>query len=274
MEPIYIYALLLTGIGVGFASGLLGVGGCFIMIPVQYWVLTAMGYSPSIAIRTAFGTNLLVVLPTAISGALGHHRKRAVLWRAGVTLGVVGAITSSLGALAAAHLPGGILKTVFGLAILGGAIRMLTAKPPRVEEEPPKGLLPYIAWGIPLGFACGLIGIGGGVLMVPVMAVALKFKMHSAVGTSTAMMIFTSIGGVISYILNGLNVQGLPPYSIGYVNLLQWILLAGTSIPMAQVGVRAAHRLPARRLRYIFIAVMIYMALKMIGVFTWLHLPI
>jgi len=274
LEPIYIYALLLTGIGVGFASGLLGVGGCFIMIPVQYWVLTAMGYSPSIAIRTAFGTNLLVVLPTALSGALGHHRRGAVLWRAGVTLGVVGAITSSLGALAAAHLPGGILKTVFGLAILGGAIRMLTAKPPRVEEEPPKGLLPYIAWGIPLGFACGLIGIGGGVLMVPVMAVALKFKMHSAVGTSTAMMIFTSIGGVISYILNGLNVQGLPPYSIGYVNLLQWILLAGTSIPMAQVGVRAAHRLPARRLRYIFIAVMIYMALKMIGVFTWLHLPI
>ncbi len=274
MEPIYIYALLLTGIGVGFASGLLGVGGCFIMIPVQYWVLTAMGYSPSIAIRTAFGTNLLVVLPTAISGALGHHRKGAVLWRAGVTLGVVGAITSSLGALAAAHLPGGILKTVFGLAILGGAIRMLTAKPPRVEEEPPKGILPYIAWGIPLGFACGLIGIGGGVLMVPVMAVALKFKMHSAVGTSTAMMIFTSIGGVVSYILNGLNVQGLPPYSIGYVNLLQWILLAGTSIPMAQVGVRAAHRLPARRLRYIFIAVMIYMALKMIGVFAWLHLPI
>ena len=274
MEPIYIYALLLTGIGVGFASGLLGVGGCFIMIPVQYWVLTAMGYSPSIAIRTAFGTNLLVVLPTAISGALGHHRKGAVLWRAGVTLGVVGAITSSLGALAAAHLPGGILKTVFGLAILGGAIRMLTAKPPKVEEEPPKGILPYIAWGIPLGFACGLIGIGGGVLMVPVMAVALKFKMHSAVGTSTAMMIFTSIGGVASYILNGLNVQGLPPYSIGYVNLLQWILLAGTSIPMAQVGVRAAHRLPARRLRYIFIAVMIYMALKMIGVFSWLHLPI
>lgn len=274
MEPIYIYALLLTGIGVGFASGLLGVGGCFIMIPVQYWVLTAMGYSPSIAIRTAFGTNLLVVLPTALSGALGHHRKGAVLWRAGVTLGVVGAITSSLGALAAAHLPGGILKTVFGLAILGGAIRMLTAKPPRVEEEPPKGLLPYIAWGIPLGFACGLIGIGGGVLMVPVMTVALKFKMHSAVGTSTAMMIFTSIGGVISYMLNGLNVQGLPPYSIGYVNLLQWILLAGTSIPMAQVGVRAAHRLPARKLRYIFIAVMVYMALKMIGVFTWLHLPI
>ena len=89
-----------------------------------------------------------------------------------------------------------------------------------------------------------------------------------------AMMIFTSIGGTISYMLDGLNVSGLPPYSIGYVNLLQWILLAGTSVPMAQVGVRAAHRLPAKKLKYIFIAVMIYMALKMIGVFSWLNLPI
>ena len=79
METIYLLALLITGIGVGFASRLLGVGGCFIMVPVQYWVLIASGIDPSIAIRTAFGTNLLVVLPTAISGAYGHHKKGAVL---------------------------------------------------------------------------------------------------------------------------------------------------------------------------------------------------
>jgi len=274
LEQTYLYALLVTGIGVGFASGLLGVGGCFIMVPVQYWILTTIGIEPSIAIRTAFGTNLLVVLPTALSGAYGHHKKGAVLWRAGVTLGISGACASALGAFVASNLPGRILTAVFGLAILGGAVRMLTAKPPKVREKPTENLATYILWGLPLGFACGLIGIGGGVLMVPVMATILKFRMHSAVGTSTAMMIFTSIGGVISYILDGLGVSGLPPYSIGYVNLLQWVLLAGTSVPMAQVGVRVAHKLPARQLRYVFIAVMVYMALKMIGVFSWLNLPI
>ena len=274
METVYLFALLLTGLGVGFASGLLGVGGCFIMVPVQYWILTASGFDPSIAIRTAFGTNLLVVLPTAISGAYGHHKKGAVLWKAGVTLGITGAVASALGAFVASNLPGKILTTIFGLAILGGAVRMLTAKPPKIEEKSSESLLTYVLWGLPLGFACGLIGIGGGVLMVPVMATILRFKMHSAVGISTAMMIFTSIGGAISYMIDGLNATGLPPYSIGYVNLLQWILLAGTSVPMAQVGVRVAHRLPAKKLKYIFIAVMIYMALKMIGVFSWLHLPI
>ena len=61
--------------------------------------------------------------------------------------------------------------------------------------------------------------------------------------------------GTISYILNGLGVPGLPVYSVGYVNLLQWVLLAGTSVPMAQAGVRIAHKLPARQLKYVFIAI-------------------
>jgi len=70
-----IIALLITGLGVGFVSGMLGVGGCFIMVPVQYWALTSIGVDPTIAIRIAFGTNLLVVLPTAFSGAMTHHKE-------------------------------------------------------------------------------------------------------------------------------------------------------------------------------------------------------
>jgi hypothetical protein len=98
--------------------------------------------------------------------------------------------------------------------------------------------------------------------------------MHQAVGTSTALMMFAAIGGVAAYILNGLGIAGLPPYSTGYVNWLQWILLAGCSIPMAFVGARAAHLLPAKQLRYLFIIVMFYMGLKMCGVFAWLNLPL
>jgi uncharacterized membrane protein YfcA len=269
-----IVALLITGVVVGFASGLLGVGGCFIMVPVQFWALTSIGVDPTIAIRIAFGTNLAVVLPTAMSGAVGHNRKKAVLWKAGVALGLSGLFGAFVGGIFAAHLPGNILKIGFGLAILAGAIRMLTAKPPKTAKELIHNNFVYILWGFPLGIVSGIIGIGGGVLMIPVMVLALRFKMHQAVGTSAALMIFASTGGILSYLFNGLNVSGLPPYSVGYVNFLQWILLAGTSVPMAQVGARAAHRLPAKRLKYIFIAVMLYMGLKMIGVFSWLHFPI
>ena len=274
MDLIFIIVLLITGVGVGFASGLLGVGGCFIMIPVQYWVLTSMSIDPKIAILVSFGTNLFVVLPTAISGSYRHSVKNAVLWKPAIIMGVSGAIAAVLGAFVATLLPGNVLTAAFGIAIISGAIRMLTAKPLKAEEHPPDNSLPYVLWGLPLGFACGLIGIGGGVLMIPIMVVILKFSMHKAVGTSTGLMIFTAIGGTISYIVNGWGVSNLPEYSLGYVNLLQFLLLAVTSVPMAQIGANFAHKLPAKQLKYIFIFMMIYMGLKMIGVFSFLGLPI
>ncbi len=62
-----------------------------------------------------------------------------------------------------------------------------------------------------------------------------------AIGTSVTVVIFTALGGVVSYIINGWNVSGLPPYSVGYVNLLNLIILIIATVPMAQVGVKASH---------------------------------
>ncbi|MDG6257941.1 MAG: sulfite exporter TauE/SafE family protein [Methanomicrobiaceae archaeon] len=274
IEIIYILVLLATGIVVGFAGGLLGVGGCFIMVPVQFWVLSSMGYDTGTAVLVAFGTNLAVVLPTAMSGAWGHHRKGAVVWKAAIAMGAAGFVGALLGGSIATLIPGAYLTTLFGLAIFLGAIRMLTAKPPAVGQEPVDDTLTFLLWGIPLGIISGIIGIGGGVLLIPVMVLALHFRMHNAVGTSTGLMIFTALGGTVAYIINGWGVAGLPPFSLGYVNLLQWALLAGTSIIMAQVGVRAAHRLPGKQLKLVFIAVMVYMGLKMMGIFALLGLPL
>jgi uncharacterized membrane protein YfcA len=274
MQASQIIALLITGIAVGFASGLLGVGGCFIMVPVQFWALKSIGVDPTIAIRIAFGTNLLVVLPTALSGAMAHNKKGAVLWKAGVSFGLAGVVGAFIGAFIASHLPGKVLTMAFGIAVIFGGLRMLTAKPPKIDEEPTGNLTAFILWGIPIGIVSGIIGIGGGVLIVPIMVFFFKFKMHQAVATSTALMMFTATGGALSYLLNGLGVQGLPPYSSGYLSWYQWIILAGVSIPWAVVGANTAHLLPAKQLKYVFIAVMFYMGFKMCGVFSYLHLPL
>ena len=79
-----------------------------------------------------------------------------------------------------------------------------------------------------------------------------------------------TIYAVIGYIINGIGVPNLPAYSVGYVNLLSWLLLAVSSIGMAQVGAITAHKLPAKQLRYIFVAVNFLMGLRMLGVFDWL----
>lgn len=273
-QALQIAILLGAGLIAGVGSGLLGLGGGFIMIPVQYWVMTAGGVDSTVAFRVALGTNLLVVLPTALSGALAHHRKGAVVWRAAVTMGLMSAVGAFMGAFIATRLPGAALKLIFGAVTIVGAVRMLTANPPKTQATQPARTSTYILWGLPIGVFSGVVGIAGGIVVIPVMVFVLKFSLHQAVATSTAMMIFTTMGGAFSFLLNGLGTPGLPPHSIGYVNWLQWILLAGCSIPMATVGARIAHRLPARRLNVLFVMMMFYVGLKMSGVLAWLHLPI
>lgn len=267
--------LALTGIVVGFGQGLLGLGGGFIMTPVVFWLFTGMGVAPDTAIKLAFGSNLLVVFPTAISGAWAHTKKGAVWWKAALILGICSALGALIGSTITSWFLGAeILKPIFGLIIGLGALRMVTGKPQGSGEEPKEDPLIWACWGFPIGVICGLIGIGGGIIMVPVMTILLKFKMHHAVGTSLAMMIFTSFGGALGYVIHGLSVPGLPPFSIGYVNLLVFACLVLTSIPVAQLGARTAYRLPETQLRYVFVAAMLYIAVKMIGVFEWLGLPL
>ena len=265
MTIVHIIILLAAGILTGFFSGLLGVGGGAILTPAQDIVYASMGVAEDMTIKLAFGTNLLVILPTAVSGAWRHHRKGVVRWKIAAVMGSCTFIAALGGATLATQLSGAGLKIAFGILLLATGIRMLTAKLPEIEQEPKDNPWLWLAWAIPIGFATGIMGFGAGVVAVPILVLALRFRMHNAVATSLAIMIFSSIGGVIGYIINGLGVPDLPAYSIGYVNLPTWFLLAVTSIGMAQVGAITAHRLPAQKIGYIFVALMLIMGLRMLG---------
>jgi len=274
MTVVHIIILVLTGVGAGFAGGLLGLGGAFVMTPVQYLVFTDMAIPPDVAIKLAFGTSLMVVLPAAISGTWRHHRRGVVAWRTAVIMGGCSLLVAFAGATLATHLPGLALRIAFGCVVLAGGSWMLVSRPLQAEEEARDNPWLWVAWAVPIGMASGLLGIGGDILAVPILVLALKFRIHNAVATSLAMMIFSSAGGVIGYITSGLGVAGLPDYSIGYINLPAWFLLAATSIGMAQVGAMTAHKLSAKWLKYILVVVMFYMGLKMLGVFDWLGWPL
>jgi uncharacterized protein len=241
------------------------------MVPVMTWLIPAMGVPQDIAIKIAIGTSLLVILPTAISGAWRHNRKKAVRWRTALTLGATALVGGIVGGIIAAHLPGRVLEIGFGGLVLAIALWMGLGLMPRLQKarQEPRENLPLVAGlGFPIGIVSGLTGLGGGALIVPMLVLGLNFPMQIAVGTSVAAIIFSSLGGFISYVVNGLGVPGLLPHSLGYVNLPIWLLLAVTSIPLAQFGARAAHALPAKQLRYVFIAFMVYSGLRMIGAFN------
>lgn len=273
-ELFYILILILTGAGVGFTTGLLGIGGGFILVPILFVLLEAIGVESTLAIRMAFGTSLAVIIPTAISSAYGHYRKQQVVFKAAMVLGASGFVGGLLGGYIATHTSGEILKTIFALVLLLVALRMLFFKEPEVERVKVENVLLFLLVGFIAGILSGLVGIGGGIILIPVMVLLLGFSMKEAGGTTSAVIIFTSLGGIISYILNGLNTPGLPPYSVGYINLFQMIILIIFSIPMAQVGAWASHKLPEKELRYIFVVLLIYISLKMLGVFQWLGLPL
>ncbi len=277
MELLTALAILaVTGVAVGFGEGLLGIGGSFIMVPVMFWLFEAMNLAQDTAIKLAFGSALLVVFPTAISGTWIHTRNHAVWWKAAIVLGLFGALGALTGStITTQFLTAAILKPIFGIVIAIGGIRMVMGRLPEVDEEELKAQ--PLVWA-PLGFAVGvisgLIGIGGGIIMVPALVMGLKFRLHRAIGTSLAVIIFTSCSGALGYLINGLTVPDLPAYSVGYLNLWVFACLAVTSIPIAQLGAHTAHKLPATQLRYLFAALMFYFAFRMIYPGTFSLLPI
>jgi uncharacterized protein len=264
-----IIILLATGLGIGFISGLLGIGGGIIMTPVQYWLYTAHGISGDIAIKLAFGTSLAVILPTAASGVWRHQKKHSIDWRAAALMGIFTATGSFIGASVAAHIPGTALKIAFGVLTLAVAVRMLTVKIQDVDRPIRRNYWLWFALAFPLGVITGILGIGGGILVIPVLVLALRFRMHNAVSTSLAMMLFTSAGGILGYIVNGLHVTGLPPHTFGYIYWPAWLALSATSIVLAQLGATVAYKIHGRYLNYLLVVLLFYISLDMLGVLGW-----
>ena len=89
--------------------------------------------------------------------------------------------------------------------------------------------------------------------------------MIQAIGTSSVFISLTAIGGTLSYIISGWGINTFP-YSLGYVSIINFILIACFSVPVAQVGAKYAHKLPEKRLKQVFGVVVLYISLKMLGV--------
>ena len=258
MDPIlYFASLIITGITAGTASGLFGVGGGFLMTPVQYWLYTSGGIDATLATRLAFGTSLAVMIPTMISAAFSHHHRGAVNWQAAIPMGCAAVFGGLAGGTLATHLPGYVLRVFFAVLIIFMAIRMVWHIHSCPVREPHGSRGAYILIGFLIGIVSGLAGIGGGVLLVPVLVILLGYPMHTAVGTSSACLIFSSAGAVTAYVINGWGVAGLPPYTIGYVNLVTFAILAATTIPLARFGVRCAHGCSGRNLQIVFAGMLI-----------------
>ena len=255
---------VLVGVLAGLLAGLFGIGGGLVMIPMFLWGFRVAGFNPEIIVHLAFGTSLAIIIPTAISSAVGHRKRGNVDWHVVMRM-ACGSVTGVLlGSSLAAGLDGATLKGCFGLMQIGVGTRLF-AKPP---HEPSGEALPA-SWGkvlligLVVGSFSAFFGVGGGVIAVPLIMVLLHQSMHRAVGNSSGLMVVSALTGTASYVWHGWGNPLLPPFSLGYVNLLVTALVAPFTILMARVGVRIASRTSHAKLVRLFAILIILVGVRM-----------
>lgn len=241
-----------SGIGGGVMAGLFGVGGGLILIPVLAFFLKLDQHQ-------AQGITLAaLLLPNGLPAVL-HYRKSGVP----IPWPLVGCLITGFlggvwfGAKVANHIPSMPLRVLFVVMLLALAVRMYVLKTPAGQEDHPfiqptlaDVWLPGLLIGLAGGFASGLMGIGGAVLMNPLLVWRLRMSQHQAQLASLAMML-PPIGlpGVLVYAQSQ---NGLP-----------WMILAGLALGFlagAYQGARWATRIRGARLRKLFAGIMVLMA--------------
>jgi len=258
--------LLGVGIGVGFFSGLLGIAGGVILIPVLLKIANLMGISPDIAVKVAFGSSLLTGFFTSLSGSIQQWKNHNIRWSDVTWLSVSGALGALVGSSISSFLSGAVLRPLFGVAALLAAFILLFRSQIHERNEPRHlPALFLVCIGGFIGFLSSLVGIGGGIMLIPFLVIMLAYPVHLATGTSGAVIPLIAISGATGYVFHGWTVENLPPFSLGYVNLFFALCVSATSIIAAPWGAKVATKIRGRWLNLCFSGLLIWVALKMFG---------
>ena len=188
------------GLVIGALVGLLGGGGSILAVP-------ALVYLAGQDLQQAVATSLLVVGITAVVAVLPRLRERQISWRIGLLFGVAGAATAFTGAAVNRVLPDELTLALFAVVMVGAGVRMLQEKPATGTACAVDGgrvnwrrCLPRtLSGGLVVGFLTGLLGVGGGFLIIPVLVLALGLPMPTAIGTSLVVVALNSAAGFAAH---------------------------------------------------------------------------
>jgi uncharacterized membrane protein YfcA len=258
---VLVLALLGAGLAVGFLSGLLGIGGGGILVPVLYETFTALDVDPSIRMHMALGTSLAVIVPTTLRSFMAHREKGAVDWVALRRMGPWVVVGVLLGVVVIDMASGTALKwvwVVFGSLL---AAKMAFGRQDwQLGSDLPKAPRLEI-YSIGIGLASVLMSIGGAAFIVSLLTLYGR-SILQAVATSAGFGPLVAIPGVIGLMWAGWGHPGLPPLSIGFVSVLGAAVIVSASLVAAPWGVRLGHGIPRRALELAFAAFLTVVVLR------------
>lgn len=257
-----ILALAGCGLFSGLVAGLFGIGGGAVIVPVLMILFESLGFSET-ASHVAIATSLATIILTSARSVMAHHKRGAVDWQIIRTWApwiVIGAV---IGQLLAGELSATALKAFFGGMAYLLALQLFFGRPNwRLADDLPGGA-GRAGLGAGVGTLSALMGIGGGTFGVSLMTVYGR-AIHQAVATAAGFGIAIGLPSAITAIIVGWGREGLPPFSLGYVNLVAFGLISTFTVIMAPIGARLAHSLDAQLLKRLFAILLAIVATKMI----------
>lgn len=260
----FLVALLGAGAVAGVTAGLFGNGGGFVVVPALLAVFPFFTGESDDLMRVAIGTSLASIVISAARSVQAHRRKGAVdfgvlkSWSIWLLVGV------ALGVLVASLVNGERLIVVFASGVLIYSIYFLFPhwfKPKNRTFSMPVGKV-RAALATFLGGFSSLLGIGGGTITVITMVMCDR-PVHQAVATAAGVGFIIGLPGALGFALLGLNANGLPWGSLGYINVPALIAIAAASIVTAPIGAKWAHNLDELHLKRLFGIYLIVVSLSM-----------
>ena len=247
-----LFVLSIAASVAGFMAGLLGVGGGIIIVPALYYAFTVLDFDIATRMHLSVGTSLAIIIPTSIISTKTHMEHNAVDFKLiksfgfFILLGVIGGTFLAVNLKTPAFiLFFSIMAFIVGLFFIFFREQLL--KNPKIISDSAKNIS-----GIIIGFISVLLGIGGGSLMVPFMR-TFGYDIRRSIGTAAGVGFLIAVFGTITMITGGKIVNNIStPYSIGYVNLLGFLVFVPVTMLMARVGAKAVYKVEKNILSKIF----------------------
>lgn len=244
---------LAAGLVAGTVSGLLGVGGGIILVPL---LVIALKWEQ----KPAQATSLVLVSMAALAGVVGYAVAGAVAWLPAVFILAGGLAGAWLGAIVVQRVHARWLQVAFGVVLVIAAVRLAwpaTSGTAAIDASPsltPGLALAFVLSGLAMGLLSALFGIGGGIVLIPVLVSVLGFDQHLAAGTSLAVMIPIALLGAIR-----LSRPGLTRWAVG-------VRLGIGGVVGGIIGSQIARYLPTDVLAWIFAGLLLVVAGRMMWI--------
>lgn len=259
-------SLAASGLAVGFLSGLVGIGGGVLIVPLLYFFYAHPEWGGTLLpghlhAVVSHATSLLVIVPTSVLGAWSYHRVGLVAWRAAAPIAATSVVAALAASQATPGIPAPLLKLGFGLLLLVSGARLL-----RRSELEPAATEPHVALaalsGVAVGALSALLGVGGGIVAIPILVYLMGLPLAQVAGTSMAIIVVTALAGVAGYAVGG-DPGAMPGGSLGYIHVVAALPIMVGALAAVRAGARVNQSLDTERLRLLFGAVFIVLGLRL-----------